>query len=185
MKKITLYIFFLLPVTGLFFSCKQKTASAVDKNLFTGTWAFDEHLSFDQLKQMPDFKESLGVISNASMDIKGTNSFNSNGRYTMKGHLSLTMTPSEGGEEITMKFEFRETGTWKLADSLLTSITEEGDVMGADSTTRQMTEEDPDMLKEIRPKKGDATVDEIRLATAGRIELVDTQTKLVTTLKKQ
>lgn len=166
-------------------SCKQKEKNGIDKNLFPGTWAFDERINFEQMKQMPEFKEGLSVISDANMTLKGTLSFNSNGRYTMKGFLFMTVTPAGGGDNTTMNFEFRETGTWKLADSLLTSFTEEGDAMGADSATRQMTADDPDILEEIRPVKGETTIDEVRLATAGQIELLDTKTKLKTTLKKQ
>lgn len=187
MKKYKPYLFLpFLFLAGVFISCKQnKPVEKLDKSLFQGAWNFDEHISYDELKQMPEFKEALGVISDAEMDIKGTNNFNSNGRYTMKGTVALKMKTADSGQEVTMRFEMRETGTWTLKDSVLTSVTEDGDVMAADDATQQITGEDPDMLNDIRPKKGEATVDEIKSFTATQIELLDTKTKLSTILKKQ
>lgn len=185
-KNLLYYALLLLLPAALFISCKSNEKPAVlEKSLFYGTWTMDKDVSFEQMKEMPDFKEGAEVLKDAHMAAKGTISYNSNGRYTMKGNIVLHMTPADSGDKVTMNFDFRETGKWELKDSTLASTTEDSEVAPVDDATKAMVAEDPDLLKEMRPVKGETKTDEIKSATKSEIELYDRETKLTVKMKKQ
>ncbi|MBL7727738.1 MAG: hypothetical protein JNM68_08635 [Dinghuibacter sp.] len=178
-KQIIVISFFFL----LFYSCKQPS-KGIDKKIFIGDWSFSEHFSYDELKLLPDFKDGLNGLKDAEMTLVGKVEYHTNAQYNLNGEMAFRITDAESGREITMKFRIREAGKWAITDSTLTETTEDGEVVPADEFTQNLAAEDPAMLKEIRPVKGETVSEKILVATTSLIEMQDRATRVKMTLRK-
>lgn len=181
-QRFTGVIILLLVLFG-FAACKQRK-TGIDKQVFLGSWNFSEHIPFDKLKEMPDFKDGLDGVKDAEMNLTGKTQYHTNGQYNTSGEMTFRITVAENGQNVNMKFNIREAGKWQVTDSVITETTEDGEITPADDITKSMAAEDPAMLKELRPVRGETTSDKIIVATPALIELFDPSSKLKMTMRK-